>query len=93
VYVQFLLPRLLLSWFSLSLQTIFSMGFFNYDFEGANGRIRISQDGWIFLAVALPMTIITLALSWAWMRFTLGTEGMRLQKVESQSVKDEGGTM
>jgi len=69
------------------------MGIFNYDFEGANGRIQVSQDGWIFLVVAIPLTIATLGLSWAWMRFTLGTQGMQVQNVDSQPVKHEGGTI
>lgn len=69
------------------------MGFFNYDFEGANGRIQVSQDGWIFLAVAVPLTITTLGLSWAWMRFALGTKAMQVQNVDSQPVKYKSGTI
>ena len=68
------------------------MGFFNYDFEGAKGRIRVSQDVWIFLAVATPLTITTLGLSWAWMRFALGTQRMQVRDVSSQPIKYESGT-
>jgi hypothetical protein len=46
------------------------MGFFHYDFEGSKGRISISEQGWIYLALMLPLTAITLGLSYAWMRWT-----------------------
>jgi hypothetical protein len=53
------------------MQTVFSMGFFDYNFEGANGRIiRVSQDGSI---LAVPPTMITLGLYWVRMMFTLDT--------------------
>ena len=46
------------------------MGLFNYDFENSKGRISISEQGWIYLALTLPLTVLTLGLSYAWMRWT-----------------------
>jgi len=46
------------------------MGFFKYDFETSKGRINISEQGWVYLALTLPLTMITLGLSYAWMQWT-----------------------
>ena len=46
------------------------MGFFHYDFENSKGRISISEQTWVYLAFTLPLTVLTLGLSYAWMRWT-----------------------
>jgi hypothetical protein len=46
------------------------MGFFNYDFETSQGRIKISEQGWVYLAITFPLTVMTLSLSYAWMWWT-----------------------
>jgi hypothetical protein len=45
------------------------MGLFNYDFD-SDGEIRISKQGWVYLSVALPLTVLTLGLSYTWMYWT-----------------------
>jgi len=46
------------------------MGFFKYDFENSKGRISISEQGWVFFALAVPLTVLTLGLSYTWMWWT-----------------------
>jgi len=46
------------------------MGFFKYDFEDSQGRISVSEQGWVFFALAVPLTVLTLGLSYAWMWWT-----------------------
>ena len=46
------------------------MGLFNFNFDDSKGRISISEQGWIYLALTLPLTVLTLGLSYAWMRWT-----------------------
>lgn len=44
------------------------MQIFNFDFDdGANGKLVLAKDGWIFLLVALPLTAITLVLAYLYM--------------------------
>ena len=48
------------------LQTIFSMGFFNIDYE----QIEVSQQGWIYVACTLPLTLVVVGASFAWIWWT-----------------------
>ena len=48
------------------VQTIFSMGFFNFNQE----QLSVSHQGWIYLAVTLPLTFVVLAASFAWIWWT-----------------------
>lgn len=43
------------------------MGIFNWDFDSANGRLRIAEGGWLFAAVAVPLTFLTLGFAYGWM--------------------------
>ena len=47
-------------------QTIFSMGFFNINYE----QIEVSQQGWIYLACTLPLTFVVVGASFAWIWWT-----------------------
>lgn len=47
------------------VSTLLSMGLFSFGVPGeADGRLRIAREGWVFLAIALPLTALTLALAW-----------------------------
>ena len=48
------------------LQTIFSMGFFNI----GSDRIGVSRQGWIYLAFTLPLTVVVVVASFAWIWWT-----------------------
>jgi hypothetical protein len=54
------------------------MGFFSTQpsGEGTNGTLILSQDFWIFWAVSVPLTVITLASWWWWNRRRLNGKGM-----------------
>lgn len=41
------------------------MGIFDFD-SGGSGQLKVAKQGWIFLAISLPLTITTLALAYAW---------------------------
>ena len=58
------------------LQTIFSMGFFNIEYD----QIGVSRQGWIYLACTFPLTVVVVGASYAWIWWT-GT------KVENPSGK------
>ena len=47
-------------------QTIFSMGFFNIDKD----EIEVSNQGWIYLACTLPLTVFVVGVSLAWIIWT-----------------------
>ncbi|KZV93975.1 hypothetical protein EXIGLDRAFT_767521 [Exidia glandulosa HHB12029] len=47
--------------------TLLSMGLFDFN-VGESGSLRVARQGWIFLAIALPLTIITLGLAYGWQR-------------------------
>ncbi|EJD42070.1 DUF1688-domain-containing protein [Auricularia subglabra TFB-10046 SS5] len=54
---------------STFVSTVFSMGMFDFDSDvGRTGQITITRHGWVFLAVALPLTLVTIALAYLWMR-------------------------
>jgi hypothetical protein len=42
------------------LQTLFSMGIFNFDFDdGRSGELGVSTYWWMYLVVAIPLTAAT----------------------------------
>ena len=47
-------------------QTIFSMGFFNIDYD----HIGVSQQGWIYLVCTLPLTFLVVGASFTWIWWT-----------------------
>ncbi|KAJ8508385.1 hypothetical protein ONZ45_g9336 [Pleurotus djamor] len=46
--------------------TLLSMGIFEWSSE-EGGALRIAKMGWIFLAIAIPLSIITCGLAFAWL--------------------------
>lgn len=49
------------------LQTLLSMGIFNFDFnDGQQGKLSVSKQAWLFPAIAGPLTLITLGLSYCY---------------------------
>ncbi|EJD41574.1 hypothetical protein AURDEDRAFT_169471 [Auricularia subglabra TFB-10046 SS5] len=49
------------------VSTLLSMGIFDFGVgDGDNGRIRIAREGWLFLVISLPLTALTLVLSFLW---------------------------
>ena len=48
------------------LQTIFSMGFFNIDYD----QIGVSRQGWVYLACTLPLTFVVVGASFIWIWWT-----------------------
>ena len=47
-------------------QTIFSMGFFNFDHD----QLSLSRQGWIYLACTGPLTLVVLGASFGWIWWT-----------------------
>jgi len=60
------------------------MGFFNFDFDASKGRLEVSGQGWIYLACTIPLTLIVLALSFAWMWWT----GMKEKMAHDYTAKE-----
>jgi len=42
------------------------MGFFNIDQD----QIELSRQGWIYLAITIPLTLVVLGVSFAWIMWT-----------------------
>jgi len=42
------------------------MGFFSFDFKHAKGQIQVSDQCWIWFVCAVPLTALTLGLSYLW---------------------------
>ena len=51
-----------------------SMGIFDFYFPDGTSSVtaglRVSPKGWIYAAITVPLTLITLLLAWFWMRWT-----------------------
>ena len=45
------------------------MGIFYWDFDNANGQLKVAEDSWVFAAIAVPLTILTLGIAYGWMWF------------------------
>ncbi len=45
------------------------MGIFYWDFDNSNGRLKVAEDSWVFVAIAVPLTLLTLGFAYGWMRF------------------------
>lgn len=59
---------------STFVSTVFSMQIFDFNTDkGKDGHVTISNHGWVFLAVALPLTLVTLAIAYLWMRIKADT--------------------
>ncbi|EJD41533.1 hypothetical protein AURDEDRAFT_186494 [Auricularia subglabra TFB-10046 SS5] len=68
------------------VSTLLSMGIF--DFGG--GAVRIARDGWLFFAISIPLTVLTLSLAYAWQRFTAPPERRAPRPSEPVVVAAEG---
>lgn len=67
------------------VSTLLSMGIFDFGVGGGGGRLRIAREGWVFLAISLPLTLITLSLAFLW---TQGKE--REWKREGEALPGHG---
>lgn len=45
------------------------MGIFYWDFNNASGRLKLAEDSWLFAAIAVPLTLLTLGFAYGWMWF------------------------
>lgn len=45
------------------------MGIFYWDFNNASGRLKVAEDSWLFAAIAVPLTLLTLGFAYGWMWF------------------------
>jgi hypothetical protein len=63
-----LLPEICL--LTTQLEAVFSMSFFDFATEGDGGSDRwaLSRKFWLYWVVALPLTVVTLALWYIWQR-------------------------
>ena len=50
-----------------AVTSFFGMSFFN----GAGGKLVVSSDWWVFVAVSLPLTVATLVVWWLWDNFAI----------------------
>ena len=71
------------------LQTIFSMGFFNIDYD----RIGVSQQGWIYLACTLPLTCLVVGASFVWIWWTGRKEAKPIDYSASQVLAQAADTL
>jgi hypothetical protein len=46
------------------------MGFFKFNQDQPDGRLELTRQAWIYLASALPPTLLVLVASFAWMWWT-----------------------
>ncbi|EJD41572.1 hypothetical protein AURDEDRAFT_169469 [Auricularia subglabra TFB-10046 SS5] len=52
------------------VSTLLSMGIFEFGVSNSeDGRIRIAREGWVFLAISLPLTALTLGLAFLWKQY------------------------
>jgi hypothetical protein len=40
---------------------------FYWDFNNVNGRLLVAEDSWLFAAIAVLLTLLTLGLAYGWM--------------------------
>ena len=58
------------------------MGFFSFEFDHAKGRIQVSDQGWIWFAFTLPLTALTLGLSYFWIRLKVPNRRNRISPAD-----------
>ncbi len=71
------------------LQTIFSMGFFNIDFD----HIGVSRQGWIYLVCTLPFTFLVVGASFVWIWWTGRKEAKPIDYSASQMLAQTADTL
>lgn len=71
---------------STFVATLFSMGIFNFDFDnGKNGRLVMSSQWWMYIIVAIPLTIGT----FYWFRAVTRSHKQASQKAEREAKQPE----
>ncbi|KZV82524.1 hypothetical protein EXIGLDRAFT_657014 [Exidia glandulosa HHB12029] len=70
--------------------TLLSMGLFDFN-VGESGSLQVARQGWIFLAMALPLTIVTLGLAYGWQRRKEreATAAAAAKKAAERAIDDE----
>jgi hypothetical protein len=69
------------------------MGFFHFDSDNSDGRVEVSAQGWIYLALAIPLTFAVLGLSFAWMRWTGSNEEKPHDYPTKEALAHDANTM
>lgn len=70
---------------SLTLpQNFFSTQFVGQE-QGAGGsnKVIVSSNAWLFAAVSVPLTLVTLAVWWLWVRFQAHERGVQKRRLPS----------
>lgn len=76
---------------STFVSTLFSMEIFDFSSDLQDGgHITITRHGWVFLAVALPLTFMTIALAYLWMRLKGNSSPMAPDDEENAKEKQAG---
>uniref|UniRef100_A0A0D2YK23 Uncharacterized protein n=2 Tax=Fusarium oxysporum TaxID=5507 RepID=A0A0D2YK23_FUSOF len=71
---------------STFVATLFSMGIFNFDFDnGKNGRLVMSSQWWMYIIIAIPLTIGT----FYWFRAVTRSHKQASQKAEREAKQPE----
>lgn len=73
------------------IAAIFGMNLFNY----SAGGIHVSARWWLYVAITIPMTVLTIGIWWAWthvsslMRFTTRGKKSKRRAKEASAVRLE----
>lgn len=67
------------------IAAIFGMNLFNY----SAGTIHVSAHWWLYVAITIPMTILTIGTWWAWTHVSLLTRFVSRGKRSKRSAEDE----
>ncbi|KAF5631140.1 uncharacterized protein FTJAE_8006 [Fusarium tjaetaba] len=71
---------------STFVATLFSMGIFNFDFDnGKNGRLVMSSQWWMYIIIAIPLTLGT----FYWFRAVTRSHKQASQKAEREAKQPE----
>ncbi|EJD41568.1 hypothetical protein AURDEDRAFT_127070 [Auricularia subglabra TFB-10046 SS5] len=71
-------------------QTLLSMGIFDFGLaNGDNAQIRIAREGWVFLAIAFPLTLLTLGLAYIWARSKERQWMREVDAAQAEEAKEE----
>ena len=67
------------------IAAIFGMNLFNY----SAGSIHVSSRWWLYVAITIPMTILTIGIWWSWTHLSLLTRFTSGGKKSKRSAEDD----
>ena len=77
------------------IAAIFGMNFFTY----STGNLELSEQWWLYVAITIPMTVVTIGVWWAWtyvsqlLAYICRCKGFKRRKKGASSSRSNGSCL